>query len=340
MTAVCRVGLIMRYTTVVSACAAAAIGVLSLVPAPAAAQIPNGLDPAVVQQMLPAEITVPAGQTTTVDVGVPVSASYEADGWAVSSSGTAITVTAPDTPGATAPVTASAAGYSATVTLVAVGDVPSPAPAAPEPAKTAESAEGPEESAGTAVEGAATQPRSAASPVDTSQAKRFSFDAEIHGNQIVVKVPLSRAGDLLPYANTDQSNAKVRYLDIDGQVIEGVSRDIDVAGRTLTLTYPEGETPDNPFIIEVVRDDARAEFIAVLTATNAPVAQAMAGESGPYSAAASEGQGNSPDSFTGWPVVLISAGCVTAIIGMLLIRRGRKKRRLEFPAETRRRRTQ
>lgn len=329
----------MRNATFASACAAAAIGMLSLAPAPAMAQIPNGLDPGAIQQMLPSEISVPAGQTTTVDVGVPVNASYNADGWVVSSSGTAISITAPNAPGATAPVTASAAGYSATVTLVAVGETPLPAPAAPAPAVD-EAADESGAQGSPAGHGAGTPPRAAASPVDTSQAKRFFFDAEIHGNQIVVRVPLSRAGDLLPYANTDRNGAKVRYLDINGQIIEGVTRDIDVAGRTLTLTYPEGETPDNPFIIEVVRDDSHAEFIAVLTATNAPTAQAIAEEPSPYGEVAAEGQGESPDSFSGWPVALIAGGSLAALVGMLLIARDRRKRRSKVPAETRGRRTQ
>lgn len=328
----------MRNATFASACAAA-IGMLSLAPAPAMAQIPDGLDPGAIQQMLPSEISVPAGQTTTVDVGVPVNVSYNADGWVVSSSGTAISVTAPNAPGATAPVTASAAGYSATVTLVAVGNAQPPAPVAPAP-EVPEPAENSEAGENIKGQSEGTPPRAAAAPVDTSQAKRFSFDAEIHGNQIVVRVPLSRAGDLLPYADTDRNGAKVRYLDINGQIIEGVTRDIDVAGRTLTLTYPEGETPDNPFIIEVVRDDTHAEFIAVLTATNAPTAQVTAEESSPYGEVAAEGQGESPDSFSGWPVALIAGGSLVALVGMLLIARDRRKRRSKLPAETRGRRTQ
>ena len=117
--------------------------------------------------------------------------------------------------------------------------------------------------------------RRQAEHVDTTSAKRLYFDGEIRGNEIVVKVPWSKAKDLMQYANYDKEHATLRYLDVNGNVIEGVKRDIDIAGRTLTLTYPEGETPDNPFIMEVVRD-GNAEFIATITATNSPVEQAAA----------------------------------------------------------------
>ncbi|WIM72488.1 hypothetical protein QP028_16215 [Corynebacterium suedekumii] len=48
------------------------------------------------------------------------------------------------------------------------------------------------------------------------------------------------------FRNIDQEGLKLRYLDVNGQIIEGVQRDIDEVARKLTLTYPEGQTPDNP----------------------------------------------------------------------------------------------
>ena len=86
------------------------------------AQLPDGMSPEEVQSMIPGEISVPAGESTTVDVGVPVDVNYSSGGWTVTSSGTSVTVSAPNQPGVTAAVPASAGGYSATVNLVAVGD--------------------------------------------------------------------------------------------------------------------------------------------------------------------------------------------------------------------------
>lgn len=311
----CKVVMIMRNTPFAALVAAAAMSGLCLAPLHAAGQIPAGMDPAAVQQMLPSEISVPAGQTTSVDIGVPVSVNYTADGWVVSSNGSTISVTAPNTPGATAPVTASAGGISAAVTLVAVGGeaVGDDQPAAPAPQ-------------GSEQGGVARPERAAAAPVDTSQAKRLYFDAEIDGNSIIVRVPLSQAADLLPYSNVNHDGAKVRYLDINGKIIEGVTRDVDVAGRKLTLTYPDGQVPDNPFIIEVVRDDSRAEFIAVLTATNAPVAQVENEQASPYSEISPEGQDDEPDVWKDPITWMWIAAGVMLLVGAVLIARDRRKR--------------
>lgn len=276
------------------AAAAAAVALAAAGGAPAAqAQLPGGLNPEAVQSMIPSEISVPAGESTTVDVGVPVDVNYAADGWVVSSSGTSVTVTAPDRPGASAAVPASAGGFSTTVNLVAVGaegtkgaggagakggaqDAGTQEKSAPDTGtQGSEAGSGAGAGSGSGA-GAVEHPeRRQAEHVDTTSAKRLYFDGEIRGNEIVVKVPWSKAKDLMQYANYDKEHATLRYLDVNGNVIEGVKRDIDIAGRTLTLTYPEGETPDNPFIMEVVRD-GNAEFIATITATNAPVEQAAA----------------------------------------------------------------
>lgn len=276
------------------AAAAAAVALAAAGGAPAAqAQLPGGLNPEAVQSMIPSEISVPAGESTTVDVGVPVDVNYAADGWVVSSSGTSVTVTAPDRPGASAAVPASAGGFSTTVNLVAVGaegtkgaggagakggaqDAGTQEKSAPDTGtQGSEAGSGARAGAGSGA-GAVEHPeRRQAEHVDTNSAKRLYFDGEIRGNEIAVKVPWSKAKDLMQYANYDKEHATLRYLDVNGNVIEGVKRDIDIAGRTLTLTYPEGETPDNPFIMEVVRD-GNAEFIATITATNAPVEQAAA----------------------------------------------------------------
>ena len=178
-------------------------------------------------------------------------------------------------------------------------------PAQPGGADGADGADGAANGGGAPVVAVPHPPRDKAAPVDTTTAKKFYFDGEIRGNSIVVQVPLSRAAELAKYANADRDGAKLRYVDVNGQIIKGVKRDVNIGSRTLTLTYPEGETPDNPFIMEVVRDDAVSEFIAVITATNAPVeaereAEPEAGESdakaeNPYGDIVI-GQGESPDS--------------------------------------------
>ena len=353
--------------------AACGVATLCAVGAPlASAQLPEGIDPAEVQSMIPSEVTVRAGETTTVDLGVPVDANYSGGGWTVTSNGTQVSVTAPDDPGATASVPASSGGMNATVNLVAVGDdeeaIADDASSAGGAASADDDASGSEggsgaresgrsgedgdgESAGDAGDtedsgdsgdsagsagsehssssggsgksggaaGSVSHPdRTKAEEVDTSGAKRFEFDGEIDGNTLVVKVPLSRAADLMKYTKTDTEGATLRYLDVNGQVIKGVKRDVDVAKRTLTLTYPEGETPDNPFIMEVVRD-GKAEFVAVITATNAPTEEASGDGESPYGEASASDQGPNTDSNGGGSIVPLIIGGVALLAAIALI---------------------
>ncbi|WP_133064768.1 hypothetical protein [Corynebacterium hadale] len=363
--------------------AACGVATLCAVGAPlASAQLPEGIDPAEVQSMIPSEVTVRAGETTTVDLGVPVDANYSGGGWTVTSNGTQVSVTAPDDPGATASVPASSGGMNATVNLVAVGDdeeaIADDASSAGGAASAGDDASGSgggsgvrgpggsggsgedgdaesagdaggagdsgdsEDSAGSAgsghsssgsghsssgggsgksggAAGSVSHPdRTKAEEVDTSGAKRFEFDGEIDGNTLVVKVPLSRAADLMKYTKTDTEGATLRYLDVNGQVIKGVKRDVDVAKRTLTLTYPEGETPDNPFIMEVVRD-GKAEFVAVITATNAPTEEASGDGENPYGEASASDQGPNTDSNGGGSIVPLIIGGVALLAAIALI---------------------
>ena len=276
--------------------------------------------------MIPSQVSVRAGETTTVDVGVPVNVSYNSGGWSVTANGTSVSVTAPDTPGATAQVPASAFGFDATINLVAVGssestlldeieDAAPAAPVAPAPSEAPQQREAAHDDAPEAAP-AARPPRSKAQPADTTAAKKFHFDGVIEGNKLVVTVPLSRAADLAKYASTDREGAKLRYLDVNGQIIEGVTRDVEVAARRLTLTYPEGETPDSPFIMEVVRD-GKAEFIAVITATNAEPVVAAEQEDNPYADAAAESQAQEHDS--GRSVVPLAVGGVALLTLIALV---------------------
>ena len=319
--------------------------------------------------MIPGEISVPAGESTTVDVGVPVDVNYSSGGWTVTSSGTSVTVSAPNQPGATAAVPASAGGYSATVNLIAVGD--GSADVGGDSGESGGSSGGgggaaaDGEAAGSEADGGASrgegdagssgggasdgrdgqggQPgeasaddngggsapavshpsRSKAEPADDAAATKLYFDGEIRDNTIVVKVPLSRVKDLMKYASYDTEGATLRYLDVNGQVIEGVEREIDKGKRTITLTYPEGETPDNPFIMEMVRD-GKADFVAVITSTNVPVEQA--GDSnednqyGNYANPDSQGRGVDGTSSLSDVVPLAIAGAaLLAAIALLIV---------------------
>ena len=342
------------------------------------AQLPGGMSPEEVQSMIPGEISVPAGESTTVDVGVPVDVNYSSGGWTVTSSGTSVTVSAPNQPGATAAVPASAGGYSATVNLVAVGD--GSADVGGDSGESSGSSGGgggsaaDGEAAGSEAEGGASrgegdagssvggasddkggqggrggQPgeasaadtgggsapavsrpsRSKAEPADDAAATKLYFDGEIRDNTIVVKVPLSRVKDLMKYASYDTKGATLRYLDVNGQVIEGVKREIDKGKRTITLTYPEGETPDNPFIMEMVRD-GKADFVAVITSTNVPVEQA--GDSnddnqyGNY--ANQDGQGRGVDGTSSLsdvvPLAIAGAALLAAIAVLIVFLRRRR----------------
>lgn len=335
-------------TAVRATLSVAAVAALALASAPIApAQLPEGVNPADVQSMIPSEVTVRAGETTTVDLGVPVDVNYSSGGWQVTSNGTQVSVTAPDTPGATASVPASAGGMTATVNLVAVGegeqadadDVAEGGGGAAAGGSSGGSgsegaSEDSHESTGGAGEGGsgggggggasqssggggavapARGDRQKAEEVDTSGAKRLAFDGEIDGNTLVVKVSLRKARDLMKYANADREGAKLRYVDAQGNIIKGVKRDVDVAKRTMTLTYPEGETPDNPFIMEVVRD-GKAEFIAEITATNAPAAGTEDG------AQPVEDQGGTVDSSSkGSSVLPLVVGGVALLAALALI---------------------
>lgn len=339
------------------------------------AQLPEGMSPEEVQSMIPGEISVPAGESTTVDVGVPVEVNYSSGGWTVTSSGTSVTVSAPNQPGATAAVPASAGGYSATVDLVAVDDGSADvggdsgesggtsgggggAAADGEAAGSGADGgvsrgEGSDTSSGDGAsdgrDGQGGQPgeasaddngggsapavsrpsRSKAEPADDSAATKLYFDGEIRDNTIVVKVPLSRVKDLMKYASYDTEGATLRYLDVNGQVIEGVEREIDKGKRTITLTYPEGETPDNPFIMELVRD-GKADFVAVITSTNVPVEQAGdSNEDNQYGNYANQdGQGRGVDGTSSIsdvvPLAIAGAALLAAIAVLIVFLRRRR----------------
>lgn len=254
-----------------------------------AQELPAGVDPAAIEAALAAPISVAAGQTATVSLPVAVEASYSGGGWEVSASGGAVTITAPAEGGQVSiPVTA--LGRSATITLVATapedaqigggGSVADPAQSSAgddadsvttdgtSPAGGASSATDPaEDSAGTgaasasaqqlpAVPGTPADGRKPAAAVDDSAAERIYLKSDIVDNVITAKLGISEALNLYNrFGNIDENTVILRYVDGAGNIIEGVKRDIDAGARTLTLTYPEGQAPDNPFIMQLVKKD-------------------------------------------------------------------------------------
>lgn len=285
-------------------------------PAPALAQIPDGMSPDQVQSILSAPISVPAGETMSVDVGVPVSGSYQGDGWNVVSSGTSVTVTAPANPGAQASVPMTAMGQSATITLVAEQGASSPVEAgSPEAGQTNGNAgsgapadpgaptapgapaggESPADAGAPAAEGGTAGGDSAAEQQEgdsTDEADRadgadgqestdgdaqepegefIDLEATIEDNVLTAKLGLRQAASLASqFSNLSRDDVNVHYRDADGNYIQGIERDIDTAALSLTLTYPEGETPDNPFFIEAHRGDDIVATVR-LTAPDAPI---------------------------------------------------------------------
>lgn len=287
--------------------------------APAALALP-ALPPGVnVQDIVGAPISVPAGQTTTVDLGVPVSVSYHADGWSVVSAGTAVSVTPPAEGGTSIVVPVSAAGYSANLTLVAEEDASAPVP--PASAGTSGGGEAPAGASGGSPEvageretpagapgGISRDDRSTAYPAERSGAELIDLESTVEGNRIVASMGMMQALKLFnQFKDVSREGLTLRYLDAEGRVIEGVTRDVDEVSRTLTLTYPEGEMPDNPFIMELVRDGA-AVAVVTLTDPRTPTA-AREGAEEPAETATPDAAGSS----TGWLAV---AGVLVLLLGV------------------------
>lgn len=98
--------------------------------------------------------------------------------------------------------------------------------------------------------------RTAASPADASAAEHIYLESTIKDNVITAQMGVSQALDLYNrFKDMDRNSVTLRYIDADGNIIEGVQRDINTTARTLTLTYPEGQAPDNPFIMQLIRED-------------------------------------------------------------------------------------
>ena len=328
--------------------AGAVLSTALLFPAVAHAQLPPEVEAAIA-----APISVPAGQTTTVSLPVPAEANYSGDGWNVSASGTSATITAP-ADGGQISVPVSAQGMNATLTLVADGSVaqediqeeidgaeggPNPAPA-PDPGSD-KPAQGDKAPAGNDAEGGADKPapakedsnlpvvpgtkpeRKPAGEANLDGAEYVNLESKIEGNTITAKMGFKQAYDLYQqFKDTQENDVTLRYLDGEGNIIQGVERDVDASSRTLTLTYPEGEAPDNPFIMQLLRNDGSgAALIITLQDPN-------------YQSAAEnldERQQKDPEedggSHLGWIIGGAAAAVLIALIALVAILKRRSSQR-------------
>ena len=267
-----------------------------------------------------ATIPVPAGQTTTVSLPVPVDVNMAADGWSVSASGGSATVTAPEAGGQLS-VPVSYEGMSMTILLVADADVTAdelndaaqngdpeslggstpggeqgggpaggenPEGSAPGRGDAAEgdggsAGDGAADGAGHAGSGEAPHGESgnAGQPapprtgrgwedVDTSGTSYVNLESTIDGQAITAKLGFKQALDLYNrFKHLENDGVTLRYLNAEGEFVQGVKRDIDKGSRTMTLTYPEGQEPDNPFIMQFYNKDTQsAELVVTLTDPN------------------------------------------------------------------------
>ncbi|PMC68171.1 hypothetical protein [Corynebacterium aurimucosum] len=311
-----------------------------------------------------ATIPVPAGQTTTVSLPVPVDVSVAADGWNVSASGGTATVTAPPAGGQiTVPVTYQ--GVTMTIVLVADADVTAeelndaaesvdpgrlgggqPGPEGAENQRGTEEAGGngdvnDDTSDGGAATGADSSSTGHAQPlrtgrgwegVDDSHTSYVNLESTIEGQTIHAKLGLKQALDLYNrFKHLEDEGVTLRYLNAEGEFIEGVKRDIDKGSRTMTLTYPEGMEPDNPFIMQFVNNDTQsAELVVTLTdptrehTTEVPPEQQLDGDS---ATTASE----ESDTDTGLGAGVVIAGIaglgIIALIAGFALRRFRSHRK-------------
>lgn len=265
--------------------------------APASAQLPAGMSLGEIQSILSNPIAVPAGESVTVDVGVPVSGGHHGSGWDVTSAGTTVTVVAPEDDGASVSVPMTAVGQTVTITLVAEQEAPVSAPVPvqvdPPAVPTTEAtslnqrpmeAAAPTTTAVAREEVAAPTPQASISettetaaatatatePATPAEKEVLDFEAEIEGNTITVQVGLGQAAQLArQFADIGGEGVELRYRDAEGNPIEGVTYELDTSALSITFTYPDGTTPDNPFLVDVVRD-GDAVATARLTAPSVP----------------------------------------------------------------------
>ena len=106
--------------------------------------------------------------------------------------------------------------------------------------------------------------------VDTSGTSYVNLESTIEGQAITAKLGFKQALDLYNrFKHLENDGVTLRYLNAEGEFVQGVKRDIDKGSRTMTLTYPEGQEPDNPFIMQFYNKDTQsAELVVTLTDPN------------------------------------------------------------------------
>lgn len=315
---------------------------------PASAQVPEGVSPEQVQQAISQPISVAPGETVSIDLGVPVSASYSGGGWDVYSSGNTVTVTAPQRPGESISVPFTALGHTADVTLTTTQDS-SGISVAPEDTSGDEESgtgshpgadsggqpDGPGTSEGTTDEdaGSPTTPsREAASAVNTENSEFIDIPASIEGNVLTAKLSLAQATNLYRrFSEVDEDSVKTRYVDVNHRIIEGVERDIDKGSLSMTLTYPQGQAPDNPFLIELVRGDD-ALLIVRLTDENTAVADSTPGADVPeeFAQPVTEEEGSDDNTWAA-PLLFGAIGAAGLIALAVLLYRTFRRRQVRRP---------
>ncbi|RSZ63408.1 hypothetical protein EAH68_06955 [Corynebacterium hylobatis] len=156
--------------------------------------------------------------------------------------------------------------------------------------------------------------------VDRGTAEHIRLESTVKGNRITATLGMVQALKLFnQFKDVSREGLGLRYLDAAGRPIEGVTREIDEVSRTLTLTYPEGQTPDNPFIMEVAREDTA---VAVVTLTDPAAPVAPGAEAVDMTAMTTTDDG----ARTGTIVVAGVVGLVLLVGGGLLLGRRRRAR--------------
>ncbi|OFS39672.1 hypothetical protein [Corynebacterium sp. HMSC069E04] len=311
-----------------------------------------------------ATIPVPAGQTTTVSLPVPVDVNVASDGWNVSASGGTATVTAPAAGGQiSVPVTYQ--GVTMTIVLVADAEVtaeelndaaesgdpdslgggqqnPGGADGLgdngdPQGGTGGDEKEGGNDPAtgGSAPatdgggKGQARPPRTGRGweGVDDSHAAYVNLESTIDGQTITAKLGFKQALDLYNrFKHLEDDGVTLRYLNAEGEFVEGVKREIDKGSRTMTLTYPEGTEPDNPFIMQFFNKDTQsAELVVTLTdptrenAGEVPPEQQL--DSDGANESDSEDQNSSKVGAGALAAGIVGIGIIALIVGFIVKRR-------------------
>ena len=166
--------------------------------------------------------------------------------------------------------------------------------------------------------------RKPAGEANLDGAEYVNLESKIEGNTITAKMGLKQAYDLYQqFKDTQENDVTLRYLDGEGNIIQGVERDVDASSRTLTLTYPEGEAPDNPFIMQLLRNDGSgAALIVTLQDPNYQSAAENLDERQQKDPKEEDG-----GSHLGWIIGGAAAAVLIALIALVAIRKRRSSQR-------------